>query len=77
MPITQPDPETEGQSINKASYTRKFQYQKGGVKYSDFSMVENDKIYTMEALLKLSTRNNGGSLFRRSLPCLDCAGEKF
>jgi hypothetical protein len=55
MPITQPDPETEGQSINKASGTKKFQSQKG-VKYSDFSMVENDKIYAMGALLKLSDK---------------------
>jgi hypothetical protein len=56
MSITQPDPETEGQSINKSSDTKKFQSQKEGVKYSDFLMVENDKIYAMGALLKLSDK---------------------
>jgi hypothetical protein len=57
MSITQPDPETEGQSINKASDTvlKNFKSQKG-VKYSDFSLSENDKIYTMGALLKLSDK---------------------
>ncbi len=47
MSITQPDPETEGQSINKSSDTKKFQSQKKGVKYSDFSMVENEKVHAM------------------------------
>jgi hypothetical protein len=56
MSITQTDLETEGQSINKAADTTKFQSHQEGIKYSDFSMVEKEKVHAMGALLKLSDK---------------------